>query len=225
MTAYKVRDPDPHARNDGNILGVSIDVALGAKFIETYHVLLNWRESAEGSRVLRIHKHTIPPCVPLQQLANKWLPQAGKNGHDEVQQDLVRFGKALRKELVAWHLRVNAVEVLRREAEIAPAKAREVEHDEGMKVLNAFTSDDEDDMENNGVVEPDTPLRIVDIEADTAARQVTIVWSDRRTAVLGLSKEGRVEKAVCRMKDGARDLGTSRKAMGPIAGLLRRLKA
>jgi len=225
VTAYKVQDPDPHALNAGHILGVSIDVAVRGTFVETYHILLNWREAEHAqTKVLRIHKHTIPPCVALQQLANRWLPQAGKDGDEEVVQDLVRFGRGLRRELVGWHLRVGAVEGLRREAEVEGGKAREVEV---MEVLNAFTSDDEDD-DDEGESEDgdeDATLRIKGIEADAAVRQVTVTWSDGRTAVLSVSKDGRIEKAVCRLKDGTRDMGMSRKAMGPIGGLVRRLKA
>ncbi|KAF2820039.1 hypothetical protein CC86DRAFT_374743 [Ophiobolus disseminans] len=221
VTAYKVRDPDPHAINDGAILGVSIDVALSGKFIETYHALLNWVESNNGSKTLRIHKHTIPPCIPLQALANKYLPTAGKNGDEEVQQDLVRFGRSLRKELVSWHLRVRAIDALRKEANLTAPKP---EYTEPHKVLNAFTSDDEDEASSEAE-EDDAPARILDIEANTAARQVMVTWSDRRTAMLSVSKDGRVEKAVCKMRDGARDAEMSRKALGPIGGLVKRLKA
>lgn len=222
VTAYKVRDPDPNALNNGNILGVSIDIALSGKFIETYHVLLNWRESDNESKALKIHKHTIPPCIPLQALANKHLPITGKNGAEQIQQDLVRFGRTLRKELVAWHMRIRAIADLRKEAGLtAPKSKLTAPH----KVLNAFTSDDEDDDASSETEESDGPARIVDIDADTAARQVTVTWTDRRTAVLGVSKDGRVEKAVCRLKDGMRDVGLGRKALGPIGGLVRRLNA
>jgi central kinetochore subunit Mal2/MCM21 len=228
VTAYKVLDPDPRAQNGGHILGISIDVALRGKFVETYHVLFSYTVQG-GEKVLRVHKHTIPPCVPLQALANKWLPGVGKDkdggGEEEVKQDLVRFGKRVRRELVGWHLRVDAVEALRREAglsELSSSPGEEPHH-----VLNAFTgsssstdSDSEDEAED-----PDTPANIIDIESDTAVRQITITWSNRRTAVLSVSKDGRVDNAVVRMKDGTRDLDMGRKALGPVGGLVRRLKA
>ena len=65
----------------------------------------------------------------------------------------------------------------------------------------------------------------MDIEADAAIRQVTVVWSDRRTAVMAITKDGRIERAVCRTRDGARDAVLSRKAVGPLNGLVRRLRA
>lgn len=226
VTAYKVQDPDPHAANNGNILGVSIDVALRGRFVETYHVLLTWQEENDGNKILKIHKHTIPPCIPLQHLANQWLPTPGKNGEEEVQQDLIRFGRTLRKELVSWHLRVNAVAELRKEAGVVEPKMREHEALEAHQVLNAFTSDDsDDDADSDADEDVGGPSRVVDVEADHAVRQVTITWSDRRTAVLSVSKDGRVDKAICRIKDGTRDVVMSKKALGSIAGLVRRLKA
>jgi central kinetochore subunit Mal2/MCM21 len=213
VTAYKVKDPNPNAINNGNILGISIDVAICGKFIETYHVLLNWRERI-GNRLLRIHKHTIPPCIPLQQLANKWLPTTWKDAEIDPEQDLVRFGRLLRKELVSWHMRVKAVEELKKEAGLSSQTSREEKDDEVGnvgKVLNAFVSDDEasSDIEEDGI--EDGPLRIIDIENNAAVMIVT--------------KDGRIENAVCRARDGSRDLAMGRKAIGPIAGLIRRLKA
>jgi central kinetochore subunit Mal2/MCM21 len=226
VTAYKVKDPDPNAINNGNILGVSIDVAIGGKFVDTYHVLLNWRERI-GNRLLKIHKHTIPPCIPLQHLANKWLPTSWKDAEIDPEQDLVRFGRLLRKELVSWHMRVKAMEDLKKEASLSSQKSRGGDggHENTGKILNAFVSDDEasSDIERDDI--EDGPVRVLDIKSDAAVREVTITWSDRRVAVMTLTKDGRVEKAACRARDGSRDAAMSRKAIGPIGGLIRRLKA
>ncbi|KAF1913530.1 Cenp-O kinetochore centromere component-domain-containing protein [Ampelomyces quisqualis] len=226
VTAYKVKDPDPNAINNGNILGVSIDVAVGGKFIETYHVLLNWR-LRDGRRLLRIHKHTIPPCIPLQQLVNKWLPTSGKDVDTDPEQDLVRFGRLLRKELVSWHMRVKAVDDMEKDAGLSNRSSQEdkdASNDNTGKVLNAFVSDDEaSDVEEDAI--EDGPVRILEVESDAAVRQVTVTWSDRRVAVMSISKNGRVEKAVCRARDGSRDAAMSRKAVGPMVGLIGRLNA
>ncbi|KAH7381639.1 Cenp-O kinetochore centromere component-domain-containing protein [Pyrenochaeta sp. MPI-SDFR-AT-0127] len=228
VTAYKVKDPDPHAENNGNILGVSVDVSVGSKFVETYHVLLKIIERS-GERVLKIHKHTIPPCVPLQQLANRWLPVSGKEaeGATDPEQDLIRFGRTLRKELVSWHMRVKAVEDLKKEAGITSSRRDEQERssEDTMKVLNAFVSDDEDSSDVEDADGEAGAARILDIETDAAVRQLTITWSDIRTAIMTITKDGRVEKAICRTKDGGRDAALSRKAIGPLGGLLRRLNA
>jgi central kinetochore subunit Mal2/MCM21 len=227
VTAYKVQDPDPRAINNGNILGVSIDVAVGGKFVETYHVLLNWR-GEQNTRVLRIHKHAIPPCIPLQQLANKWLPTTTKDADVYPEQDLVKFGRSLRQELVSWHMRIEAVEKLRKEAGLKDAKADHANKEKVVAstvcILNAFVSEDEasSDVEDE---EETGSAHILDIESDTAVRQITVTWSDRRTAVMSITKDGRVEKAVSRTRDGGRDTVLSRKAIGSIGGLVRRLEA
>ncbi|EOA85614.1 hypothetical protein ACJQWK_10789 [Exserohilum turcicum] len=223
VTAYKVQDPDPHAVNDGNILGVSIDVSLAERFIDTYHVLLSV-EDREGKKLLKVHKHTIPPCIPLQPLAAKWLPGRGKDEEHDPEQDLVRFGRQLRKELVSWNMRVAAVESLKKEAGLVDKRrsSEDLATASTGKILNAFVSDDEASSEVEES-ENEDGARILDMEADAAVRQITITWSDRRTAVMSITKDGRIEKAVCRTRDGTRDVLLSKKAIGPIGGLVRRL--
>lgn len=126
VTAYKVKDPDPCAANNGDVLGISIEVPANGSFVDTYHVLFTLSVH-EDSRRLRIHKHTIPSCIPLQQLANKWLPQgtADTDGLKGAEQDLVKFGRALRRELVSWHMRLQAVQDLRKEAKLPDAQAED----------------------------------------------------------------------------------------------------
>lgn len=225
VTAYKVKDPDPYAVSDGNILGISIEVPVNGSFVDTYHVLFTVRAYESLTR-LRIHKHTIPSCIALQQLANKWLPQDKKDTESakEPEQDLIKFGRALRKELVGWHMRLQAVHDLRTEAKLPDAQADDGEDDliSGGRVLNAFVSDDSSDAEED---DGNGPIRILDIEADAAVRQITITWSDGRTAVLVVTKDGRVEKAICRARGGGRDVVSSTKAVGPLSGLLRRLSS
>ncbi|KAJ4323416.1 hypothetical protein N0V94_001889 [Neodidymelliopsis sp. IMI 364377] len=226
VTAYRVKDPDPYAVNNGDILGISIEVPVNGSFVDTYHILFTVR-AHENSKRLRIHKHTIPSCVPLQQLANKWLPQAAKEADatKDPEQDLVKFGRALRRELVGWHMRTQAIQDLRKEAKLPDVDSEDaVDADliSGGRVLNAFVSDDSSDAEEDDGI---GPVRIIDIEADVAVRQVTITWSDGRTAVLVVTKDGRVEKAVCRARGGGRDVVSSTKAVGSLGGILRRLSS
>lgn len=227
VTAYRVRDPDPHAVNNGNVLGVGIDVSIGGRFVETYHVLFTFQER-DGTRVFKVHRHTIPTCIPLQQLADRWIP-TGANDAESLkhpEQDLVRFGRSLRKEVVSWHMRIQAVDDLRQEARLPDIKSPEGDGYADLastgNVLNAFVSDDDDsDAEEN--MSAGAPLRIIDLESDAGVRQITITWSDGRTGVMGISKDGRVDKAVCRRRGGGRDAVLGRKAIGPIGGLVRRL--
>ncbi|KAF2877034.1 Cenp-O kinetochore centromere component-domain-containing protein [Massariosphaeria phaeospora] len=227
ITAYKVKDPDPHAIDNGMILGVRIDVSIRDEFVETYHVLFV-RPSAKNKSLLRIHKHTIPPCVALQPLANLWLPTRARDGEGAVEQNLVKFGRALRKELVSWHLRGAAVEKLRAAAGVTGTKDRE-EQKAGLaqgRVLNAFVSDDEDsEDEEEAAVRRNGPLKITAVDADISFRELSLLWSNGQTAIMKVTKDGDIEMAAVRTEQGARLSSVERKAKGRIEGLLERLAA
>ena len=227
VTAYKVQDPDPNAVDNGNILGVRIEVFVDGSFVETYHVLFN-RPSTRHKSMLRIHRHTVPACIPIKQLANKHLPQSSRDAAKTTEQDLVKFGRVLRKELVAWYLRTAAVEKLRKQAGIKgkdkPQRTGAEEASYG-KVLNAFMSEDEDEEDDEFEVadKRERPISISDIESDLAGRQLSIIWSNGRTAAIELAKDGEITSCVVRAADGSRESGLERKAIGRIEGLLDRL--
>ncbi|KAK7189615.1 hypothetical protein DPSP01_013443 [Paraphaeosphaeria sporulosa] len=227
VTAYKVKDPDPCAVDNGNVLGVRIDVSVGGRFVDTYHVLFN-RPNAAHKTMLKIHKHTIPPCIPLQPLANKWLPLTRKSAEEPREQDLVRFGRHLRKELASWHLRLEALETLQKDAKlpgrIALQEGLQGELEPGM-VLNAFVSDDEDSEAEEGANEQDGTPRISSIDGDAAVREITITWSNGTVGIFKVTKDGEVDKAAVRTKEGTRDASLSSQALGRVEGLVRRLEA
>ncbi|KAF2651231.1 hypothetical protein K491DRAFT_696631 [Lophiostoma macrostomum CBS 122681] len=230
ITAYRVRDPDPNAVDNGNILGVRIEVFVQSKFVETYHVLFS-RPSARHKSMLRVHHHTVPACIPVKQLANKHLPQSQRDASKTTDQDLIKFGKLLRKELVAWHLRTAAVQKMRIEAGIeGKGKRRRATAEEPTygKVLNAFVSDDEDDDEVDEEEEDDNsqsherPIKIIDVESDLGVRHVSVAWSNGRTAALDIAKDGDITKAVVKTADGSRLPDLERRATGRVEGLLDR---
>lgn len=227
VTACKVKDPDPYAVDDGNVLGVRIDVSIGAQFVETYHVLLN-RPNTDHKTMLKIHKHTIPPCIPLQALAKKWLPVTRKSAGHPGEQDLVEFGRRLRRELVSWHMRLDVLKTLRKEAQVDEQNTtREPATGELAmgKVLNAFVSDDEDSGEDDEEVnERDDTPRFTGLEADAAVREITITWLNGRVGIFKVTKDGEVDKATVREKDGTRNALLSRKAIGRIEELVKRLQ-
>jgi central kinetochore subunit Mal2/MCM21 len=110
-----VQDPDPNAVDSGRILGVRIDVFASRRreFGTPYYLLLNQPEGKDGR--LRVHRHTIPVCIPLKALVENYLPFP-KDGGDDLKgrpQDLARFVRAVRRECVALGKRVEAVEGLR----------------------------------------------------------------------------------------------------------------
>lgn len=185
VTAYKVKDPDPCAVDNGNVLGVRIDVSIRGQFVETYHVLFN-RPNAAHKTMLKIHKHTIPPCIPLQPLADRWIPVMRKSAEQPTEQDLVRFGRQLRKELVSWHMRLDALEELRRQAQVDSQSTdkKQTAGDSALgTVLNAFVSDDDESEEEDDPVEQTGSPRFTRIEADNAVREVTAVWSNGRVGI------------------------------------------
>ncbi|OJD37349.1 cenp-o kinetochore centromere component [Diplodia corticola] len=170
-TAFRVKDPDPCAVDDGRILGVRIEVSVKGRFAAPYYLLLN--RSSSGSENLRIHKHTIPPCIPLHGYAAKYLPQ------QDQPQDLHRLVRELRQELVSHHLRLNAVGKLRKDAGLPEdAEGASRKRKRGKDV-------------------------IVDVRAlDVGAKEIEINLADSTTVRVLLSKRGVVEKAVARNSDG-----------------------
>ena len=229
VTAYKVHDPDPCAVDNGNILGVRIEVAIRGRFIETYHVLFN-RPNERQKLMLKIHKHTVPSCIPLQALRNKLLPSTERYKGEMVEQKLVQFGRGLRRELVAWHLRMEVVERLRVDAGLGDKASRAVEESREPatgKVLNAFVSDDEDEEEEEEEEalrrRHGRPMKIMEIEADMGVREINVIWSSGQTGVFSITKDGNVEKAVVTTAAGVRVSELSRKALGRIEGMVQRL--
>ncbi|KAF2010725.1 hypothetical protein BU24DRAFT_426935 [Aaosphaeria arxii CBS 175.79] len=233
VTAYKVRDPDPNAVDNGNILGVRIEVFLEGKFVDKYHVLFN-RPNPRHKSMLRVHHHTIPPCIPLQALAAKWMPQSQRDSSSRTGQDLVRFGRKLRKELTLWHIRKAAVDKLRVAAGLPSSteqtKSSATEQSTYGKVLNAFTSDDETDPEDHDDDDDDVVsnersrvVNITDIGADLAAQEIFITWSNNQIGAVVLNKDGQVKEGAFRSSDGVRLKEMERKAVGSLEGLLQRL--
>ena len=109
-----MRDPDPHAIDGGEVLGLRFDVfsALELGFVRPYYILLNAVERTPGGeKRLRVHKHTIPVFVPLRKLEARYLPVS------DGEQDLVRLAREVRRELVSFHKRRDAVERVKRDAE------------------------------------------------------------------------------------------------------------
>jgi central kinetochore subunit Mal2/MCM21 len=239
ITAYKIKDPDPNAVDDGNVLGMRIEVFVQGKFEETYHVLFKRLGGGGGGKQkmqvgLKVCHHTVPACIPIRQLAERWLAQGqGRRGGEGVEeQDLGKFGRALRKELVAWHLRRKAVEGLRREAGLPVGEALDkavLKEAAYGRVLNAFTSDDEEDEEGSdeedGVSRRDGSVKISELEADMGVREIVITWSDNRTGAVSLSKDGEIKEGVFRSANGSRISDLDSKALGRMEGLVQRLSS
>ena len=186
-----MRDPDPNAVDGGKVLGVRIEVMNRAKFIRPYYVLLN--RPYGDSRGLRVHRHTVPPCIPLSGLAARYLPPPAKADDGEQQrsakkQDLARFVRTLRREIVRYHNRIAVIADLRKAVGLDAKKKK------GRKSLD------------------ESPL--LDISAaDPEAKQVKVEWRDGRTGRLIIGDDGEVVKLLV-FEGKSRDRDATRELLG-----------
>lgn len=182
ITTFRVRDPDPNAVDGGNVLGVRIEVMTRSKFLRPYFVLLNRPYSGDERRrrFLRVHRHTVPPCIALGGLAARYLPaprpaRSGDENGDaaapERRQDLSRFVRCLRRDIVRYHNRVSVIADLRRAVGL-DGKRRDAEELAQNSTLLAISA------------------------ADTEAKQVRVDWKDGRSGRLVIGDDGDVVKLV-----------------------------
>lgn len=204
LTTFRARDPDPNAVDDGAILGLRIEVVSRAKFLRPYYVLLN-RPYGSRSRHLRVHRHTVPPCIPLAGLAARYLAPPPASGDEEGgKQNLAKFARALRRELVYYHHRLGVVADLRKAAGLGKKATGDGEEGGG-----------EDEEGSNG--------RLVDISAaDAEAKQISIQWADGRTGRLVMGDDGEIVKVVAvgdhgRDREAVRQLFGDAKTVGEVA--------
>lgn len=173
ITAFRVRDPDPNAVDGGNVLGIKVEVMTRAKFLRPYYVFLTrpYTGSEQRTRFLRVHRHTVPPCIPLNGLAARYLPAPRSEGAEERQQDLARFVRTLRREIVRYHNRVSVIAELRKAVGLDGKRKDAMELTERSSIL-AISA------------------------ADTEAKQVRIDWKDGRSGRLVIGDDGEAVKLV-----------------------------
>ncbi|KAJ5594355.1 uncharacterized protein N7459_000563 [Penicillium hispanicum] len=236
-TAFPFKDPSPTAPPEHrNLLGVRIDLcARGGRFTKPYYVLLRREraraDSAHDNR-LRVHRHTVPSFISVSKLESAYLPVPGRPRADEQaggsdaeddvaaakaaranarasrRQDLRGFVRELRRELAAWHLRADAVDLLREKLGLGDDSARP-----GMGTVERLS--------------PDSKAGVIDLAATAVeARYVRLEWEDGRVGRFKLSNAGIVERAVV-IGDRGRDKQTE-DAMtgrgGRVETLLERLQ-
>ncbi|KAJ6112005.1 hypothetical protein N7523_008066 [Penicillium sp. IBT 18751x] len=206
-TAFPFQDPSPTAKH--NLLGVRLDVcARNGQFAKPYYVLLRRERVHEGDET-RLHRGVFLP-----------FPRSGKGSVEDTEegeilkpwkgqgrkQDLRGFVRELRRELVAWHMRSDAIDFLREKL--------------GLGDTGSASSPSERAVPADGT-------GIVSL-ASTAveARYVRLEWEDGRVGRFKLSNAGLVERAVV-IGDAGRDKLTE-DAMtgggGRVEALLDRLR-
>jgi central kinetochore subunit Mal2/MCM21 len=206
VTTFRVRDPDPKAVDGGAVLGLRIEVVTRARFQKPFYILLNrpWENRKESWKV---HRHTVPAAIPINGIAARHLPAPPRrthndNGADHLEgeaptgrsQDLNKFVRTLRRELVRYHNRMAGIADLRRAAGLDAA---------GEDKVSAERRGDADAGQGS----------ITDISpADPAAMQIKIDWKDGRSGRLVLDEYGRVTKFVVLNEQG-RSRGTTRRLL------------
>lgn len=202
ITTFRVRDPDPNAVDDGNVLGIRIEVMTRARFLRPYYVFLNRPYAAAESRgaLLRVHRHTVPSCIPLGGLAARYLPAPGpptsssisESGDDAKvprRQDLSRFVRTLRREIVRYHNRIAVIADLRRALGL-DGKRKDAKQ----------------------LAEQSSILAISAVNAE--AKQVRIDWKDGRSGRLVVGDDGEVVKLVVMLDGRGRDRELTRELLG-----------
>ncbi|KAK5663184.1 hypothetical protein OQA88_6601 [Cercophora sp. LCS_1] len=169
LTTFRARDPDPNAADGGAILGLRIEIVSRAKFLLPHYVLLN-RPSPSHKGYLKVHRHTVPAGVPLAGLSARYLPPPSKEEDGEgKKQDVAKFARALRRELVRYHHRMGVIADLRKAVGLGEGGRGPVGGEDG----------------------------IVDLRgADAENKQVTIDWASGRTGRLVMGDDGEILKVV-----------------------------
>lgn len=242
VTAFPFQDPsssdaDGDENDDNHLLGIRIDIATrNGKFAKPYYVLLK-RERGNTHRHrthLRVHRHTIPAFIPMEKLERLYLPRAEEakdidvddDGESEPtiepgktkvprtgRQDLYALVRELHKELVSWHRRVDAIDMLRDELGL---------------------SSDTSTLPEDGKVDPDSvhaskALGIASLSATSLeARYVRLEWADGRVGRFKVSNSGMVERAVVIGLDSRRDKFLENALAGRdgrVEGVLDRLRS
>lgn len=189
ITTFKITDPDPNAVDGGHIIGLRFEIMSKAKFIRPYYVMLS-RPYVNRRHYLRIHRHTIPQCIPLSGLAARHLPLPMAQDDDDYdapkKQDLSRFARALRRELVRYHNRAAVIGDLKKAA--------------GLRSKKTLDQDSE------------TPITDI-TAADAEAKQISLQWRDGRSGRLIMNDDGEVMKMVVQ-GDNGQDRETVREFLG-----------
>ncbi|KAK2742938.1 hypothetical protein FQN57_005068 [Myotisia sp. PD_48] len=186
ITTFPFADPSPYT-DSPDLLGVRIDISTrGGTFSNPYYVLLKHVVDDDG-RLLHIYRHTIPVFINLRPLEQKYLPvpdpqydsRDKSKSRKNRRQDLRALVRELRRELVAWHLRTDAVALLREQLGLSMADGSTPRVVQPQPSTLAQTL---------GI----SSVSVVSIDA----RYIRLEWLDGRVGKLRISNRGIVERAV-----------------------------
>lgn len=188
ITSFAVKDPDPFAVDGGKVLGVRIEAFAGGKFLRPYYVFFN--KPYEGSKMLRVHRHTVPPCIILEALAKKHLPTPPESLGESMKvrkQNLSKFLRMLRWEIASYHNRVAAIAWLRKACGLdKKGKDKGKGREQTIRDISA---------------------------ADAEAKQIRLEWVDERVGRVVIDNKGEIKDCIVTSEEG-RDRDTERKILG-----------
>ncbi|OAA75205.1 Centromere protein Cenp-O [Akanthomyces lecanii RCEF 1005] len=193
ITAFKIRDPDPNAVDGGHVLGIRFEVMSQGHFLRPYYVMFN--RPYPDSAHLRVHRHTVPPAIPVGGLAARHLPPPRSVDAQQQQttQDLDRFARAMRREIVRFHNRLGLTADLRKTV--------------GLQ------------RKGKGAGAAVAPRDVVEAGiADVEAKHVKLAWADGRSGRILMDQDGKVEKFVIFGPEG-RDWRMTRLLFDPRDGV------
>lgn len=185
VTTFTVQDPDPQATDDGHVLGVRFDVCNSGRYIRPYYVMLSRATGTKNH--LRVLHHTCPPCIHITALAARFLPsprvkecQGAAVAEGPSKQDVTRFVRSVRREIVSYHLRLQSIKHLRKQFNL----------DEKSKVSAKKKTQSADQV-------------IHDVTAiDAEAKEVRIEWTDGQIGRAVVNANGEIMKCVILGDDG-----------------------
>ncbi|KAL4820980.1 Cenp-O kinetochore centromere component-domain-containing protein [Aspergillus spinulosporus] len=208
-----------------NLLGVRIDICVrNGRFTKPYYILLRKVRAAakdaekdQADIRLKVHRHTIPAFIPVPRLERILLPDhprglgdGDENGNDSIEQlkkkptppvrkqNLQLFVREVKRQLVAWHMRLDAIYYIREQIGII------------RRGVDPYPDDEEDGPWDRDV--------LVDVGFDSGigetrlkknefgiasfsptaleASYVRVEWEDGRVGRFKISDSGKVERAV-----------------------------
>ena len=252
ITSFPFDDPSPELQSKNPLLGIRFDICnRHGKFDAPYYIFCIRPGEAAGADGLRIHRHTIPALVPLDQYQKEYLPQgtpsdrgddeghAGLDGSRVVnssefqRQNLHGLVGRVRQDLVSWRLRQDAIEWLKEELGLSRPNHKQKEH--GSKSSRDPENTDSEMFDGSDEIEDeDEPTGKFNVTSltldDVSARQIRIIWADDQLARLKISDTGKIEKVAVigidgRVKDAERILmGEHEKDGVSVMKLLERLE-
>lgn len=153
---------------------------------------------------MRVHRHTIPVCVPLKALGERFIPYFDSDASSSAEggienrppQDLSKFLRAVRRECVSLHKRIEAIETLKEEL----ARTQGVREVRGLDIEGREAE----------IEFVDRHIARISIDTDGTIEKVFVRKTPRgETGLRGkaiermvLGGDGRIESLTARLSDG-----------------------